>query len=122
LDNPDNRVLLAFFFIFSEMWVAEFLAQRFDVPRARERNWRERREPTCSESMFPVSTNQPVIPNRRAEELPPSWKAQPFGLVIVCTGITTYYRQERSRLAADASREVVVLPFAANAPGPDREV
>jgi hypothetical protein len=24
LDNPDNRVLLAFFFIFSEMWVAEF--------------------------------------------------------------------------------------------------
>jgi hypothetical protein len=40
LDNPDNRVLLAFFFIFSEMWVAEFLAQRFDVPRAREGNWR----------------------------------------------------------------------------------
>jgi hypothetical protein len=30
LDNPDNRVLLAFFF--SEMWVAEFLALRFDVP------------------------------------------------------------------------------------------
>ena len=44
LDNPDNRVLLAFFFIFSEMWVAEFLAQRFDVPRAREGNWRERRD------------------------------------------------------------------------------
>jgi hypothetical protein len=44
LDNPDNRVLLAFFFIFSEMWVAEFLAQRFDVTRAREGNWRERRD------------------------------------------------------------------------------
>ena len=41
LDNPDNRVLLAFFFIFSEMWVAEFLAQRFG---AREGNWRERRD------------------------------------------------------------------------------
>ena len=29
LDNPDNRVLLAFFFIFSDMWVAEFLPYRF---------------------------------------------------------------------------------------------
>jgi hypothetical protein len=43
LDNPDNRVLLAFFFIFSEMWVAEFFSLNFDVPRAREGNWPEGR-------------------------------------------------------------------------------
>jgi hypothetical protein len=33
LGNPDNRVLLAFFFIFSDMWVAE-LAAPSDVARS----------------------------------------------------------------------------------------
>ena len=42
LDNPDNRVLLAFFFIFPEMWVAELFARTFRRGQDQGREFTER--------------------------------------------------------------------------------
>jgi len=45
LDNPDNRVLLAFFFIFSEMWVAELFARKLRRDQNRGREFRSDGKP-----------------------------------------------------------------------------
>src|ERR1700757_3826874 len=67
-NNPDNRVLLAFFLDLLGDVGCRVLCSTFRRAQGqgRELAGATRFETAGSESMFPVSPNEPAIPNRRA--------------------------------------------------------